>query len=355
MSYKNIGIILACILLATGCVNTNNLDHKFAYYFHLLNTSKDHNEIRIARQDLEHLYFALEAEESIHKADFKYLLNSYRAAEIAETLENPQLIQKLIRAGLHPSNNVEFIEKYQKAQRPENFSSINSDHISALVAAYSGSKKMTFSRREQVYNFGDLINAWKDLKKFPDETKAVINLMKNLEGGLCFGVTTLANKLICKDPSLSPEKTIEKINKNFALVIAWQIQQNIAVKLKRKTASEAAGVFIKNYSSEPIKEYFEGFRLGSEVKLFMAKLLKKRVKKGRDFVARVSFSVGNSGHAVAIQMLEGGKEYRLIDNNIGVLSFSTLEDFLEAFACYRLAYYNGAAMPIMSVLGNYCQ
>jgi hypothetical protein len=332
-----------------GCVSTDNLENKFAYYFYMLNSGKDQENIRNNIYDVEKLFFALEAENNIHKNDFKHLLSLYHASEIIEFVDNPTLVTYLLRIGLHPLSNTKLMEKYQKAQKPDFFSVDDQKHILALTSALKSSRNLLFSDAERKYNFGEIIDAWSKLKQIPDDKHLILKLAKDLEKGMCFGVVNIANELVRGTPNISPAKIIEGINKKFEHVIAWQLQQNIAVKLYRKTKSKSADIFIDSYNNAGIKGQLPGFKLTSEVKRFMADLIQEQMRKKQDFVARVSFSIDKSGHAVAIQVLRGGEEYRLIDNNIGVLSFSTLEEFLEIFARYRLTYYAKATTPLMRV------
>jgi len=355
MKNKNF-IIILCLFLLTGCALTDNLDYKFAYYFQLLNTTKDKNLLSHARQEVEQIFLALEAQDSEHLPDYIYLLNAYRAAEVATVVHNAERMRALIRGGLHPANNTRFKKEYQKAKEPVAFSKDTQSHLSALGQAYINSKALVFSHDNRNYNFSELIDAWVKLKKVNDLRGALIKFAYNLEGGMCFGVSTLANNFVCQDPNIKPQKIIDKLNKHFDDVISEQIQHSISVKLFNKNKLEVADAYIKHYSSGQGEHVLSGFVLRSEVKLFMAKLLKEQINegRGRSFVARVSFSGDKSGHAVAIQMLRDGQEYRLIDNNIGVLSFSTLEEFLEAFANYRLSYYGGSSRPVMWVFWKFC-
>ena len=87
---------------------------------------------------------------------------------------------------------------------------------------------------------------------------------------------------------------------------------------------------MNSYESTRVKEELEGFKLRSEVRRFMAELLNNQLSEDQDFVARVSFSGDKAGHAISIQVLNG-QEYRIIDNNIGVLSFDTKQEFLRGF------------------------
>ena len=160
----------------------------------MLNTTTDKTLIARSREEVEQIYKALEQENSEHLSDFAYLLNSYRAVEIAEIADNPEKIKRNIRAGLHPISNDKLLEKYQKAKKPEHFSSWNISHMDALKLAW---EKLKVPKKSDF--FSDLMFVWQ-------KTGTLKTMAEKLEEGMCFGVTMRANKLVCKDPKISPGK-----------------------------------------------------------------------------------------------------------------------------------------------------
>ena len=348
-------IYVFLLLVLTGCDFRGDLESQFAGYFRLLNTSEDIEEIHEARQDLEDIVVALKQENNIHLQDFGHLLNLYRSFEIAHTQKNPEKTRRIIRIALHPANNGSLLEKYQKAESLPGFNPILRQHQKALKRALNICENTEISHNNKTYSFNDIIKKWSELKKFNNSQDQLAKISQKLKLGYCFGLAHSVNNFVCKNKLLDPVELSKTMLLNLDKILAPQIQLNIASKVRRKNKdTDAESYFIADLKQGSINSKLIGFKLREDVIFFIDNYLKKSLRQNKDFVAEVFFGGNKTGHAVAIQVLNNQKEFRIIDNNIGVLSFGTKREFLETFAYYRSAYYENQARTYLEIFGRYC-
>jgi hypothetical protein len=342
--YKIICVLFSGLILY-GCNDFTNHDQKslenlFPYYFQKLNSGKklSNEKLHKKQEELEDIYNILKYQESEHKEDFRQLLYLYMAASVIRDANNPKFTKAYLRSKMHPATNNEFAA-YQRAFPPRFFEP--KKHMSLL--------KEVFETQKDDELFGDFIREWQHHKN-RSNNDALINLSKGLEKGLCRGLAEQANRLMCENPAFSAQEIINGINNNFKQTLISQVRHRIIGKLN-KYEFQKAHDFIKNENDAAA--VLHGFKLRSDVKSFIGNLLEKAIREKKNFYARASFMGQKIGHAIAIQVIEG-KEFRIIDNNVGALVFNTPEEFLDAFARYRFAYYYRQHNPVLVVVADYC-
>lgn len=344
-------ISLLLVINIIGC-HQRDLDADFADYFSLINRTKDKSFIISAKHELENIVQELEHEQSIHLSDFQFLLNLYRAAEISWSVDNPKRMKRLIRMGMHPAHNTAMLKQYQRAAQPQYFS--EKVHMTALYSALDLSQKFEFSASGKKYYFADLMRKWSEQKRVHTRAEMAQKIAKGLEEGVCRGVAIRANQLFCEDSTRTAQSIIDSINTEYDQTLLFQIQGNIAARLARKGERELGEAYMKSLEEGAVFHLsIPGFWLKYRVREFMDKIVSAVLLRKKDFSARVSFRGNKTGHAVAIQILKAS-EFRIIDNNVGVLSYNTKEEFLDAFATYRLPYYIGQSVPVMKLYGDFC-
>lgn len=159
---------------------------------------------------------------------------------------------------------------------------------------------------------------------------------------------------MCKDHTQSPGDLMQKINSNLAFSFKRQICYNIINKLINATNSHDAKTYMSDVQEKyNFKARVLGLRLSADIKSYMRNFLREPLTQGGYFRARVSFRGSKFCHALAIQILDK-KEFRIIENNSGVLIFDTEEEFLEAFVFYRRYYYYKNKHASMLIFGDYC-